>query len=246
LEVCDYCVIRMDSSWDIEQETMLYRAICRYKPAGVHKHFRMLSIHNFVNSPHIAGSKLAISEIWQKLGELYDLPGLDDLEDNGASSDSSDSRDSSSELEDFVLPWDEYGDLMIEQAQAQDPETPSDIQPESPKLATPLDSPEEVELDQTEEEYTMDFSPRTKRKTRAQTRYKKRDDELDTTADEPEMEETKEHTAEPEDDSELREENDEPEVKEEPEVSTPPKATTRRRRQTRTPAQPVRRSTRRK
>lgn len=72
--------------WTIEQETTLYKAICRYKPAGQHKHFRMICIYQMVNNPNITPpeSMLSMKDIWSKLALLYDLDGLDELEDSSS------------------------------------------------------------------------------------------------------------------------------------------------------------------
>ena len=86
-------------SWTSEEETALFKALIRYKPTGLHKHFHMLSIAAFlrthghcvaplspsstrVSSP--AGSAdvphTRMPGIWRKLGELYDLDALDERE----------------------------------------------------------------------------------------------------------------------------------------------------------------------
>lgn len=111
--------------WTMEQETNLFKAITRFKPAGPHKHFRMISIRRMVNGS--SGAEVSAKQIWTKLGTLYNLSGLDELEDTGSglsslrsASPTSRALDSeSTELgTEFSLPWNEYGELMILQAQA--------------------------------------------------------------------------------------------------------------------------------
>lgn len=85
--------------WTPEEETALFKALIRYKPTGLHKHFHMLSIATFLRThghcaaPLSSGSTRASSPagsadvphtripgIWRKLGELYDLEALDERE----------------------------------------------------------------------------------------------------------------------------------------------------------------------
>ncbi|KPI37921.1 Chromatin modification-related protein EAF7 [Cyphellophora attinorum] len=69
----------LDSSqWAPDQETALLRSIITNKPVGMHKHFRMIAISNDLNQHSIATST---AQIWAKLNQLYDLPGLDERED---------------------------------------------------------------------------------------------------------------------------------------------------------------------
>lgn len=79
----------LDSSkWTTPQELCLLQSIMLYKPVGLHKHFRMLSIFDTLlssgtipqpisNHPHCS----SIAGIWQKLNSLYDLKALDERED---------------------------------------------------------------------------------------------------------------------------------------------------------------------
>lgn len=149
----------VSKAWSIEQETTLYKAICRFKPAGKHKHFRMLSIYQTVNNPSITSSvsPITMDDIWEKLSTLYDLEELDDLED---SSEFMAEEERLSEnrlavpyhgslggllgdgtyLQDFYLPWDDFAPYIIEQALPQ----PGEISDESDYQ----DSDEESHIDQ--------------------------------------------------------------------------------------------------
>lgn len=121
--------------WSIEQETTLYKAICRFKPAGKHKHFRMISIYQMVNNPSVtsSASPLSMEDIWQKLSTLYDLGGLDDLEDSSEfmADEERLSEDTSAVpysgslggqlgdgtyLQEFYLPWNEFATYIVQQA----------------------------------------------------------------------------------------------------------------------------------
>jgi len=126
---------KTEREWTIEQETVLFKAICRYKPAGQHKHFRMLCIYQMVNNSNIqSSSPLTMHDIWNKLSTLYNLEGLDELEDSSSfmaeeenakeplyfgSLGGSLAKDGTY-LRDFGLPWGEFGSLIEEKAVAGD------------------------------------------------------------------------------------------------------------------------------
>lgn len=121
--------------WSIEQETALYKAICRFKPSGKHKHFRMVSIYLMLNNPAITPSTdpITIEDIWEKLSSLYDLDGLDELEDSSEfmAEEERLAEDPSAVpyhgslggmlgdgeyLQEFYLPWNDFSSLIAKQA----------------------------------------------------------------------------------------------------------------------------------
>ncbi|KAJ5291629.1 hypothetical protein N7478_000880 [Penicillium angulare] len=103
--------------WTDEQETALLKAIIKWKPVGVHKHFRMLAIAEFLKSQGygpINGDHLNIPGIWKKLGTLYNLEALDEREDSVIADLNEDEDGVSERYCPFELPYDEYGDMMFE------------------------------------------------------------------------------------------------------------------------------------
>lgn len=83
--------------WTTAQETALFKALIRYKPTGIHKHFHMLCISSFLRShghtllPRAEGQQLErlvshtrIVGIREKLSALFDLETLDEREDQHA------------------------------------------------------------------------------------------------------------------------------------------------------------------
>ncbi|KAJ5729056.1 uncharacterized protein N7483_003564 [Penicillium malachiteum] len=111
----DYDIL--SDPWTDEQETALLKAIIKWKPVGVHKHFRMLAIADFMRS-HGYGSAtadhLSIPGIWKKLGTLYNLEALDEREDSVITDMNEDEDGVSERYCPFELPYDEYGDMMFE------------------------------------------------------------------------------------------------------------------------------------
>lgn len=90
---------------------------------GMHKHFRMLAISEYMRSQGYAPSDAEhtrIPGIWRKLESLYNLPGLDERED-ALVADTSDEAEPPAELYcPFELPDDEFGDLMFDRRLAKD------------------------------------------------------------------------------------------------------------------------------
>jgi MRG-binding protein len=89
----------------------------KWKPTGLHKHFRMISIHNNMRSHGFvtpATPHTRIPGIWAKLDQLYDLSALDERENAYAFSNQPDPNDpdEAPELPEFQLPEDEFGEMM--------------------------------------------------------------------------------------------------------------------------------------
>ncbi|KAJ5852490.1 Chromatin modification-related protein EAF7 [Penicillium soppii] len=103
--------------WTDEQETALLKAIIKWKPVGIHKHFRMLAISDYLKSQGYAPSTaehMRIPGIWKKLGSLYNLEALDEREDSVITDSNEDDEGPSEMYCPFELPDDEYRDLKFE------------------------------------------------------------------------------------------------------------------------------------
>lgn len=129
----------MAVDWTITDEIRLYRWVAEFKPAGINKHFHMLCIVERMNHPDKypvillqkesvrPGKVFTAGEIWDKLSTVYNLEEVDKLEDievetvpNSGSTDGKPSlferKQRLSRVRDFELPWDEYGELILENA----------------------------------------------------------------------------------------------------------------------------------
>jgi MRG-binding protein len=84
---------------------------------GMHKHFRILAIHNYMITQGLVNAEdehTTIPGLWTKLGSLYNLPILDEREDSILHS-SSDENGSPAELfSPYDLPDPEYGAMKFD------------------------------------------------------------------------------------------------------------------------------------
>lgn len=104
---------------------------------GLHKHFRMISIHNDMTSHGFASEKAPhtrIPGIWKKLDQLYDLETLDARENEFIFAENPDptNRAEAGDFPDFELPEDEFGE-MIWQSRFHDSESSA---PSSPPMVS--------------------------------------------------------------------------------------------------------------
>lgn len=72
----------LDRKWSIENEIQLFSLVCDYKPAGHKKQENIKMIINKVNESLTPEEKpFTEKDIWQKLGSLYNLSRIDQIEE---------------------------------------------------------------------------------------------------------------------------------------------------------------------
>lgn len=108
------------AKWSTQDEISLFQVMRFNKPVGVNKHFAMINIVEQLKS--LLDRPVAISEVWDYIGKLYNITALDEFETPPFPND----------VKDFSLPEQEF------------PETLSDLGSESDQKQSVADS---LELD---------------------------------------------------------------------------------------------------
>lgn len=204
-----------------------------FRETGMHKHFRMLAISEYLRTngydPAVY-THIRIPGIWKKLSEFYNMPLIDDRENN---MDALEDPNYDERFKDFDLPWEKYGDLIMQRALAdptEEPSSPSQQSEKSPastrkrkrgdNVGAPKTRSSTVEESDAENEHdTLDAPPSSALKSARSTRSAKRAASK-AKAEPAEEEENAEDEEEEEEEQSSEEEGESEEEEEEEEAPT--------------------------
>ena len=113
--------------WTYELEIALFKAIVSYRPVGVHRPMRLISVLNQVNSERSpTDSPLTLKDIKAKLDQLYNIAAIEeqeDIEDRAAEDEKS--------FEEFPFPYEECLGIIEDRGKAVDGDCSNPSSPEA-------------------------------------------------------------------------------------------------------------------
>ncbi|KAJ3038088.1 hypothetical protein HDV00_000971 [Rhizophlyctis rosea] len=108
-------------NWSADLEVSFFQGIARYRPVGVHKHFRMLNVQRFFNKH--TGLNVTVDQLWERLALYYNLEELDSLADESDDEITIEARRKRSAYPfkvtaEFNLPSEDFESIITEQRRA--------------------------------------------------------------------------------------------------------------------------------
>src|SRR5579859_7856387 len=99
--------------WTYDLECALFRAIIDFRPIGIHKSLRLISILNTINTKlPSTETPLTLADLKSKLNELYNMEGLEEQEESEEAEEESNKE--------FEFPYEEVIGIVEDRGQAVD------------------------------------------------------------------------------------------------------------------------------
>jgi hypothetical protein len=119
--------------WTYELEIALFKAIISYRPIGIHKSMRLISILNLVNSQlPSTDTPLTLNDIKSKLSKLYNIQGIEEQEESeNTTPEEIPSEENDKSFKEFEFPFEDFVGIIEDRGKGVDGDCSMPSSPEA-------------------------------------------------------------------------------------------------------------------